>query len=193
MKTWLAAAAIGAVIIGSASPLAWAQPIDRSRTVPPDTCTAKAPPPPEFAGWDAPSDLIGAKSETGLAAAVLVPGKAITAKLAPVDTVSYRKPVQKADGPQVYGALYRLKITSPGTYRVQSAAGPWIDLFKADAPEDKTAIRSTAHGHGPACTGMAKYVDFPLQPGDYLVQFSESLKPDTEIMVVRVGEPGSTP
>jgi hypothetical protein len=185
MKIGFAAAALIALAASAAIvPGAGAQPIDKSRTVPPDTCTAVAPPPPEFAGWEKPSDLVGARTEAGLPAATFGPGKAITAKLAPVDSVTYRKPVQKADGPAVYGALYRLKIAASGTYRVQTAAGPWIDLFKDDA----VAIRSTAHGHGPACTGMAKYVDFPLQPGDYLIQFSESLKPDTEIMVVMVGK-----
>ncbi len=58
-----------------------------------------------------------------------------------------------------------------------------MDVFVAKDP-----VRSTAHGHGPDCTGIGKMVDFPLQPGDYLVQFSESLTPASEIMVVKLAK-----
>jgi hypothetical protein len=151
---------------------------EKPNTVPKETCTARAPPPPEMAAWSSPSDLAAASSEAGLAKAALMPGKAINARLLPVSDVKYRVPPEKADGPQVFGGLYSLKITHAGTYRVAASAAPWMDLFQGKVP-----VTSVAHGHGPACTGLGKMVDFPLQPGDYLVQFSESLSPQTEIMV----------
>jgi len=154
----------------------------KPQTEPKETCTASAPPPPEFAGWEKPVDLPAARRVSDLPKAQITPGKPIMAGFAPVTEVQYRVPPQKADGPQVFGGLYSLKITKAGTYRVVAGAAPWMDIF-ADTP---TPIRSTAHGHGPPCTGLGKYVDFPLQPGDYLVQFSESLKPTTEIMVAMV-------
>ncbi len=165
----LAAMALGAGV-------ALAQP--KARAEPKEACAAPAPPPPALAAWTAPSDLPSARRPAELASAAIVPGKAIIARLHPVAEVEYRVPPEKADGPQVYGGMYALTVTQAGTYRVQSAAGPWIDIM-----DGKTPVVSTAHGHGPPCTGMGKFVEFPLKPGDYLVQFSESMEPKTEILI----------
>jgi hypothetical protein len=147
-------------------------------TIPKEACAAPAPPPAELAAWSSPSDLAAAASEAGLARAALIPGKAVTARFLPVAEVKYRVPPEKADGPAVFGGLYALRITQAGTYRVAAGAAPWMDLFQGKVP-----VTSVAHSHGPPCTGLGKMVDFPLQPGDYLVQFSESLQPQTEILV----------
>ena len=172
-------AAAAAVALMLAPTLASAQG-RKPRTEPAEICAAPAPPPAAFAGWSQPADLAAARRPADLPKAQIVPGKAVNALLAPVEGIEYRAPPQKADGPKVYGGLYLLKIAQAGTYRMQSGASPpWMDLL-----QDKTVVKSTSYGHGPACTGLGKYVDFPLQPGDYLVQFSESLKPQTEIMVV---------
>ncbi len=158
-----------------------ARAADKPNTVPKDTCTAKAAPPAVMAAWSTPVDLPAATSEAGLRKAQLAPGMAVTAAFDPVDQVQYRVPPEKADGPATFGGLYSLKIAQAGTYRIASSTAPWMDVFAAKIP-----VTSTAHGHGPACTGIGKMVDFPLGPGDYLVQFSESLSPKTEIMVVRL-------
>ena len=154
---------------------------DKPDTAPKETCTAKAAPPAEMAAWSAPSELPAAASEADLDRAQLTPGVAVTAAFDPVAQVKYRVPPEKADGPATFGGLYRLKITEAGTYRIASSAAPWMDVFITTTP-----VRSVAHGHGPACTGIGKEVDFPLQPGDYLLQFSESLAPKAEIMVVKL-------
>lgn len=169
-------AGVAAVLLVGAPALA-----QKPNTVPKETCMAKAPPPPEMATWPNPAPLAAAVTEDGAAKTPLQPGVAITARFAPVTEVHYRVPPEKADGPAVYGGLYLLKIVEGGTYRVASSAAPWMDLFVGTKP-----VASTAHGHGPACTGIGKMVDFPLPPGDYLVQFSESLTPDPEIMVVKL-------
>ena len=153
----------------------------RPNTVPKDTCIAKAPPPADMAGWSTPVSLAAALTEADAARTPLAPGMAVTAKFSPVAEVKYRVPPEKADGPATFGGLYTLKITEAGTYRIASSAAPWVDIFVQTAP-----VRSSAHGHGPDCTGIGKMVDFPLQPGDYLVQFSESLTPAAEIMVVKL-------
>jgi hypothetical protein len=170
----LTAAAL-AVMLADGSGLALAQ--GRPRTEAKETCAAVAPPPPVLAGWDKPTDLAAARRPAELDKARLVPGQPIIAHLFPVEQVDYRVPPAKADGPQVYGGLYTLTVAQAGTYRIASSAGPWMDVFV-----DKTPVISVAHGHGPACSGVGKMVDFPLQPGQYLVQFSESLVPQTEIM-----------
>lgn len=161
---------------------------DKPNTVPKDACTAKLPPPAEMASWATPDARAAATEEADIARAALVPGKAVIARFAPVADVRYRVPPEKADGPATYGGLYSLKIAEAGTYRIASSAAPWMDVFVA-----KTPVTSTAHGHGPNCTGIDKMVDFPLQPGDYLVQFSESLKPTAEIMVVKVTAASAAP
>ena len=145
-----------------------------------ETCAAVAPPPPEFTGWGSPAPLAAARGPADLPKAAMVPGRAIAATLYPVDSVQFRAPPAKADGPKVYGGLYSLKITRAGTYRLASNAGPWMDIFPGSSA---TPMVSTAHSHGPACSGVGKEVDFPLEPGDYLVQVSESLSPDTELML----------
>jgi len=174
-----AAATAIVVLTMAGAGAAWAA--DKPNTVPRDSCTAKAPPPAEMTAWSSPVDLPAAASEAGLRKAQLAPGMAINAALDPVDKVQFRVPPEKADGPATFGGLYSLKIVQAGTYRIASNAAPWMDVFAAKIP-----VTSIAHSHGPACTGIGKMVDFPLGPGDYLVQFSESLSPKTEIMVVKL-------
>jgi hypothetical protein len=156
---------------------------DKPNTVPKAACTTKAPPPADMAAWAKPNARAAATEEAELVKAPLIPGEAVVARFAPVAEIRYRVPPEKADGAATFGGLYALKITEAGTYRIASSAAPWMDVFVG-----KTPITSTAHGHGPECTGIGKMVDFPLQPGDYLVQFSESLKPISEIMVVKLAK-----
>ena len=145
-----------------------------------ESCTATAAPPPELAGWNSPTPVTAARRAGDLSKAALVPGRATAADFHPVDQVEFRVAPAKADGPPVYGGLYSLKITQAGTYRLAANAGPWMDIFPGTST---TPVTSIAHGHGPACTGVGKEVDFSLQPGDYLVQFSENLAPKAEIML----------
>ena len=163
---------------------ALAQGGKKPNTVPPETCTGKAPPPAGMEGWSSPAPLPAALGEADLGKSALKPGQAVAASFVPVAQVKYRVPPEKADGPATYGGLYRLIITEPGTYRVASSAAPWMDVF---APGSTTPTKTAHFGHGPACTGIGKMVEFPLQPGDYLLQFSESLTADPEIMVVKTG------
>ena len=156
----------------------------RPNTVPTDTCTAKAPPPAGMEAWSAPAPLAAATAEADLGKAALKPGQAVTVRFAPVAQVKYRVPPEKADGPATFGGLYRLTVAEAGTYRVASSAAPWMDVF---APGSSAPTKTVRFGHGPACTGIGKMVEFALQPGDYLLQFSESLTADPELMVVNTG------
>lgn len=65
-----------------------------------------------------------------------------------------------------------------------SSAAPWMDVF---GPGSTTPTKTVHFGRGPACTGLGKMVEFALQPGDYLLQFSESLTADPELLVVKTG------
>lgn len=152
-------------------------------TVPPETCSGRAPPPAGMEGWSSPRPLPAALSEGALAKAALVPGQAVNARFAPVAQVRYRVRPERADGPATFGGLYKLTVTEPGTYRIAASAAPWMDVF---APGSTVPTRTARFGHGPACTGLGKMVEFVLQPGEYLLQFSESLTPDPELMVVKL-------
>lgn len=155
----------------------------RPNTTPPETCTAKAAPPAGMEAWASPAPLPAALAEQDLGKAALKPGQAVAARFAPVAQVKYRVPPEKADGPATYGGLYRLTVSEAGTYRVAASAAPWMDVFSRGS---RTPTKTVRFGHGPACTGIGKMVEFALQPGDYLLQFSESLTPDPEIMVVKL-------
>jgi hypothetical protein len=157
----------------------------KPNTVPPENCSGKLPPPAGMEAWSAPKPLPAAHSEADLGKAAILPGQAVTAGFAPVAQVKYRVPPEKADGPATFGGLYRLTVAEPGTYRVASSAAPWMDVF---APGSSTPTKTARFGHGPACTGLGKMVEFSLQPGQYLLQFSESLTPDPELLVVKLAE-----
>ena len=59
-------------------------------------------------------------------------------------------------------------------------SGAWIDVVK-----DGKAIESTAHGHGPDCSGVRKVVDFPLQPGSYTLQVAANGQAQLPLLVTR--------
>ncbi|HTU11102.1 MAG TPA: homogentisate 1,2-dioxygenase [Allosphingosinicella sp.] len=73
-----------------------------------------------------------------------------------------------------------LEIEQAGTYGVAIDQGAWIDVTR-----DGTALRSTAHGHGPACSTIRKIVDFALEPGRYTITLSRTDAPAVRLLVVR--------
>lgn len=66
---------------------------------------------------------------------------------------------------QGYSGLASFEVAKEGRVRIALDKGAWIDVAR-----DGKVIRSVAHGHGPACSGIRKIVDFDLQPGRYLLQ-----------------------
>jgi hypothetical protein len=75
--------------------------------------------------------------------------------------------------------MFQLTIDRPGTYRIALGAGPWIDVLKDGKP-----VVSSAHSPGPSCSTVRKVVDFPLQPGRYVLQVSAAADPRLGIVVV---------
>jgi hypothetical protein len=51
---------------------------------------------------------------------------------------------------------------------------------------DEQAVKSTAHGHGPNCTGIRKMVDYPLTPGPYILQISANGQPQMTVLLARL-------
>jgi hypothetical protein len=66
-----------------------------------------------------------------------------------------------------FGGVYGFEVKREGSYRVALSGKAWIDVVRGGF-----AVESTAHDHGPACSGIAKIVTFALPPGRYTLQLS---------------------
>lgn len=138
----------------------------------PAACTAPVMAGGTLAPWNSPATLAGAELTVGQAARV---------NLLPTPEVRYAAPPEKPADDASFGGVFALIISAPGTYRVALGTRGWIDVVSADG-----MIASTAHGHGPECTGIRKMVDFPLTPGNYTVQIAGSPEPESTVLVARL-------
>lgn len=139
--------------------------------------------PPELAGWPDRTPLTAATkaSRPTLAPAQLALGKAVDLALRPTPEVAYPLRPAKPGGTVSHGGLAGFAVTEAGTYRVALGAGAWIDVVRGGK-----AAESTAHGHGPACSGVRKMVDFALTPGRYILQIAGNGTPTIPVMVTRL-------
>ncbi len=138
-------------------------------------CTTVAPPPPELSGWAQPR-AIDADGD-----AVLTPDVAVRAMLVPQSTLRFAvKPEKPGDGAS-HGGIFRFVTTTPGRYRVALGSGAWIDLI-----DGTRAVASVGHGHGPACSGIRKMVDFDLPAGRHVIQIAGSREPTLTMMIARL-------
>jgi hypothetical protein len=148
----------------------------------PANCPAEAKPlPAALSAWTDKASLDAAGDAAGLNAAALMPGKTVTASLRHTREVTYVTQPEKPGGSVAYGGLLQLNVKDAGTYQVNLSSGAWIDVLK-----DGAAVMSGAHAPGPACSGIRKTVQFPLQPGHYVIQLSANGDPTIAILVSRV-------
>jgi len=124
-----------------------------------------APLPPELAGWESRKPMTAATDGASLAGATLAPGAAVDLVLPPTPAVTYVLRPSRPGGSVSHGGMAKVVIGDAGTYRVAIGSAAWIDVVK-----DGISLESVAHGHGPACSGVRKMVDFALQPGSYVLQ-----------------------
>ena len=136
--------------------------------------------PAEMAGWLKKTDVGAAARTADLANGQLPVGQAVTATLHHMPEVTFAIPPEKPSDASGFGGLLALTIKDAGTYRVAVGTGAWIDVVK-----DGKATPTSAHGHGPDCSTIRKVVDFPLQPGRYVVQISAKTDPSIALMVWR--------
>ena len=144
----------------------------------PPKCASVAAPPPALSGWSSKQDLAATAKEDGLASAALTVNHAAAVTLHPTRDVSFITQPDKPGGSVAHGGLLGVTIASAGTYQVNLSSGAWIDLVR-----DGKSVLSTAHAPGPACTGIRKKVQFPLQPGHYVLQISANADPTIAVMV----------
>ncbi|MDJ0277600.1 homogentisate 1,2-dioxygenase [Sphingomonas sp. 2R-10] len=138
-------------------------------------CPAVAPPPVELAGWATPRPIDAARDT------VLTPGVAVRAKLVAQSTLRFAVPPHKPGDAAARGGIFRFVTTQPGRYRVALGSGAWIDVV-----DGGRALASVGHGHGPACSGIRKMVDFDLPAGTHVVQIAGSREAVLTMMVVRL-------
>ncbi len=69
--------------------------------------------------------------------------------------------------PDVYkfGGMIPIDVKKAGRLVVALDAGAWIDLVR-----DGAVVKSLTHGHGPACSGIRKMVEFDVTQGRYQLQ-----------------------
>ncbi|MCJ2181102.1 homogentisate 1,2-dioxygenase [Novosphingobium sp. 1949] len=158
-----------------------AVPASAQKEAPASECASSSPAlAPEFASWTGRGGLSAAASLAGVGAAQLQPGRAVEAGLLPTPQVHYALRPEKPGGTVSHGGLFRFHVAAAGTYRVALGSAAWIDVVK-----DGKGLVSTAHGHGPDCSGIRKIVDFTLVPGDYLLQVSANAETSTGLLVTR--------
>lgn len=172
MLSWKIAAALAVMTITAA---AQAEP-----TASP--CPAQgAPLPAELTGWTASRPATAANSADGLPRAVLKPGMAVDAALSPARDVRYAVAPEKPDAADSHAGLFAFDVDAAGSYRVALGSSAWVDVV-----EDGHAVASSAHGHGPECSGIRKMVDFPLKSGRHILQISGSGSPAIAVMIARL-------
>jgi hypothetical protein len=169
----LALGAVGLVAVA-------AGPTDAQEAARP-ACTTPVAPTGELAPWTTPVQLQAAESEASMSRARLTIGKAARLALLQTPEVSYPLRPEKPGGSVSYGGLVLIDVREAGTYRVALDSAAWIDLVRG-----KQAVTSSAHGHGPDCTGIRKMVDFPLTPGSYILQIAANGRPQTTVLVTRL-------
>ena len=64
-----------------------------------------------------------------------------------------------------FGGMIPIDVKKAGRLVVALDAGAWIDLVR-----DGAVVKSLTHGHGPACSGIRKMVEFDVTQGRYQLQ-----------------------
>lgn len=84
--------------------------------------------------------------------------------------------------PDVYkfGGMIPIDAKKPGRLLVALDAGAWIDLVR-----DGVVVKSVRHGHGPACSGIRKMVEYDVTQGRYLLQIVNAPTASIHAMAVQ--------
>jgi len=139
----------------------------------PAACPTPAPVPPALTGWARPIAVV--------AGGDLLVGTAASLTLQPQGAVRFAVPPARTGKADSLAGQYAFRVARAGTYRVALDAGVWVDVVAGGR-----AIASGAHGHGPACSGVRKMVDFRLPAGRYVLQLSGAASPAVRVMVARI-------
>lgn len=161
MRLWYGIPALAAMIgsIPAMDPAAAAEA--------PAACPATPVLPPELADWAraASSRTIYAYG-ADLAADWSLLGPAKTElPLHRFESLRYGIASERKPDVHKFGGMIPIAVEKPGRLVVALDAGAWIDMVR-----DGARVKSIAHGHGPACSGIRKMVEFDVTQGRYLLQ-----------------------
>jgi hypothetical protein len=142
-------------------------------------CAAPIAPDGVLAPWSASTPLTASGDPRHLAPVTI--GRAVDLTVLPTPQVKYASRPEKPGGSVSFGGLIGIAVAQAGTYRVALSSGAWIDVLREGKP-----VASTAHGHGPECSGVRKMVDFALTPGRYTLQIAANGEPAIKVLVARL-------
>lgn len=137
--------------------------------------------PIELNGWKSLSYISSAKSATELKDASLTINKASYVGLVNTPKIQYIMRPTKEGGTVSYGGMFQIEIKEAGIYRVSLGNASWIDLVK-----EGKAVISVAHNGGPENSGIRKMVDYPLEIGNYILQFSAGADSTTAVLISKI-------
>jgi hypothetical protein len=137
-------------------------------------CPMPVPLPAELSAWTA------SPRSAGLGTMIKV-GKPARLSLTSLGNATLAMTPGKAPKRTTNAGVFGFTIKKPGTYRISLSASAWIDVVAGSS-----AVTSASHAHGPACSGIAKMVDFSLTPGRYILQLSGAETPNVTAMVSRL-------
>lgn len=135
----------------------------------------------EYAGWGAATPVAASADAAGVGDAMLTVGQGARATLQPAGALKLPATTGKPLSATAHGGVFAFEAATGGRYRIALGAGAWVDVVANGA-----ALPSAAHGHGPDCTPVRKYVDYDLKPGRYLLQITGELAALT-LMIAKLG------
>lgn len=142
-----------------------------------DPCPATpAPLPAALQSWTRPV-AVTAGADAARAARIR-PGETVRATLLPQSGVRFAFQPPKGAG---HAGLFALEVERPGRYQVVLGDRAWIEVIANGAP-----LPSVNHGHGLACSGIRKLVEFDLRPGRHLVQITGAATRDLTLLATPV-------
>ena len=164
-----------------AAGLILASPATSAIAEPAVACPAKPELPPELSGWARNSSNKTIYGYGDARAADWPPLAAARTGLVLHHYESLRywiAPERKPD-PFKFGGMVPIIVKKAGRLTVALDEGAWIDLVR-----DGKVVRSVSHGHGPACSGIRKMVDFEVTEGRYLLQIVNAPNASIRAMAV---------
>ena len=101
--------------------------------------------------------------------------------LQPIDAVQFVAAPERAPGEGVFAGMISFVTPVAGTYRVALSEDVPVDLLNSDGesypPLDSPGVSG--------CAGVGKVLAFDLQPGAYILQFTEKAESGLTLMVSR--------
>ncbi|WP_423604743.1 hypothetical protein [Sphingomonas sp. MS122] len=118
-----------------------------------------------LSGWTAPGGELGVNKAARLQAGEVSKFRDVPAGAKPGGAV-----------------MIGFKVETAGRYGIALDQRGWIDVVPGASGGE--ALKSVAHGHGPACSTIRKIVRFDLQPGLYRLYLTGLDLPDAKVMLV---------